>query len=75
MAAREEVVVGKRFTVVIPKAVRDEVGLKEGRRALVYCEGGRIVTEPLPSDPFEVLAEGAERLPLWTFDGLDEATS
>lgn len=53
----EEVTVGRRFTLVIPKAVRQLVGLKEGQRALVRAEGGRIIVEALPANPYDVLAE------------------
>lgn len=53
----EEVTVGRRFTLVIPKAVRQLVGLKEGQRALVRAEAGRIIVEGLPANPYDVLAE------------------
>ena len=52
----EEVVVGKRYTLVVPKAIRKEVGgLVEGQRALIYVDGGKIVIEPFPTDPLETL--------------------
>lgn len=51
----EEVVVGKRHTLVIPKSIREELGLREGQRALAYVEGGKIVLEPFPGDPFKIL--------------------
>lgn len=53
----EEISIGKRYTLVIPKKIREELGLEEGQRTLVYVEGERIVIEPLPSDPFEILDE------------------
>jgi len=53
----DEVTIGRRFTVVIPKAVRRRVGLKEGQRALVRAEGGTIILETLPADPYSTLAE------------------
>jgi len=53
----EEVTIGRRFTLVIPKAVRRLVGLREGQRALVRAEAGRIVVEALPTNPYDVLAE------------------
>lgn len=53
----EEVTVGRRFTLVIPKAVRQVVGLREGQRALVKAEAGRIIVEALPTNPYDVLAE------------------
>lgn len=53
----EEIAVGRRYTLVIPKSIREELGLEEGRRALIYIQDGKIVIEPLPGDPFEVLRE------------------
>ncbi|RLE79433.1 MAG: AbrB/MazE/SpoVT family DNA-binding domain-containing protein [Thermoprotei archaeon] len=57
MAACEEAFIGKRYTLVIPKSVREEVGLKEGQRVLVRAEAGKVIIEPLPSDPYRVLGE------------------
>jgi len=51
----EESVIGRRYTLVIPKSVREELTLKEGQRVLIRVEDGRIVIEPLPWDPYEVL--------------------
>lgn len=41
--------------MVIPKSIREEIGLEEGQRALIYVEGGKIVIQPFPGDPFEAL--------------------
>ncbi len=41
--------------MVIPKSIREEVGLQEGQRALVHVEDGKIVIEPFPGDPFKTL--------------------
>ena len=35
MAIYEEAIIGRRFTLVIPKSIREEIGLKEGQRVLV----------------------------------------
>lgn len=43
--------------MAIPKAVRKLVGLREGQRALIRAERGRIIVETLPSNPYDVLAE------------------
>jgi AbrB family looped-hinge helix DNA binding protein len=53
----EKAVIGRRYTLVIPKIVREELNLKEGQRVLVRVEGERIIVEPLPWDPYEVLEE------------------
>ncbi len=47
--------VGRRYTIVIPKEVRERVRLKEGSRLLVRVKGRSIILEPLPEDPFKVL--------------------
>jgi len=51
----EESVIGRRYTLVIPRAIREELALKEGQRVLIRVENGRIVVEPLPWDPYKVL--------------------
>ena len=33
------------------------MGLKEGQRVLVRAEAGKVIIEPLPSDPYRVLEE------------------
>lgn len=53
----EQTVIGKRFTLVIPKAVRERLGLKEGQRVLVRVEKGKVVVDPLPGNPYRVLEE------------------
>lgn len=47
--------VGKRYTVVIPKAIRERLHLEEGQKVLMRVRGGEIVVEPLPRDPFKTL--------------------
>ena len=51
----ETTFVGKRYTVVIPKAVRERLRLEEGQRVLIRARGSEIVLEPLPRDPFKTL--------------------
>lgn len=53
----EEVRIGKRFAIVIPKRVRRLLNLREGQAAIVSSEGGRILVEPLPDDPYRVLED------------------
>lgn len=53
----DESVIGRRYTLVIPKAVREELALKQGQRVLIRVEGKRIVIEPLPWDPYKVMEE------------------
>ena len=53
----EEARIGRRGTLVIPKAIREKSDLREGRRVMIRIEGDRIVIQPLPADPFKVLEE------------------
>ncbi|MBS7638589.1 AbrB/MazE/SpoVT family DNA-binding domain-containing protein [Candidatus Bathyarchaeota archaeon] len=53
----EEARIGRRWTLVIPKEIRERAGLREGQGVLLRVEGGRIVIQPLPIDPFKVLEE------------------
>ncbi|RLF23709.1 MAG: AbrB/MazE/SpoVT family DNA-binding domain-containing protein [Thermoprotei archaeon] len=50
--------VGKRYTIVIPKEVREKLGLKEGSKLLLRIYGEKsLILEPLPDNPFKVLEE------------------
>lgn len=50
-------VIGKRYTLVIPKRIREKLKLKEGQRVLIRVEGDYAIIEPCPKDPFSVLRE------------------
>jgi AbrB family looped-hinge helix DNA binding protein len=52
----EEVLIGRRYTVVIPKSIRKKMGLKEGQKVFVREQAGKILIEPLPVDPYKTLA-------------------
>ena len=41
--------------VVIPKLVRERLGIAIGSRLLLRVEGGKIVLKPLPDDPIQAL--------------------
>ncbi len=41
--------------VVIPKAVRERLGISVGSRLLLRVEGGNIVLKPLPKNPIQAL--------------------
>lgn len=53
----EEQVVGRRFIIVIPKSIRKALTVREGQRVLIRIERGKIVIEPLPSDPYSIMEE------------------
>lgn len=52
-----EAKIGKRFTLVIPKEIREDIGLQEGQKVLIEREGNGIRIEPLPVKPFDVLGK------------------
>lgn len=51
----ENTVVGKRYTIVVPKSIRKRVGIEEGQQVWIRAQGGEIIIEPLPKDPYETL--------------------
>jgi len=53
----EVAIIGRRYTLVIPKSIRRKLDLKEGQKVLIRLEKGRILIEPLPSNPLSVLEE------------------
>lgn len=53
----DESIIGKRYTIVIPKAVRKALPPKQGQRVLIHVEGRRIIIEPFPWDPYKVMEE------------------
>ncbi len=53
----EEIVIGRKYSVVIPKRVRKKVNLREGQHASIRVDAGRILIELLPLDPDAALDE------------------
>ncbi len=47
----------KKFTLYIPKAIAEAVGLKEGNMVRLRVDRSRIILEPIP-DPFDVALKG-----------------
>lgn len=41
--------ISSRGQVVIPKAIREELGLKRGHEILMKVEGGKVIAEPIKS--------------------------
>jgi AbrB family looped-hinge helix DNA binding protein len=48
--------VGQKGQIVIPVAVRRQLGLRPGREVFISIEDGRIILEPLPADLIEYLS-------------------
>jgi AbrB family looped-hinge helix DNA binding protein len=42
-------IVGERYQITIDKAVREELGIKPGDRAIERAEGGRLVIDFMPA--------------------------
>lgn len=55
-------VVSSKGQVVIPKEVRERLGLLPGTRLRVRVEGKRIVLEPLEEPPEEIFVEAGPRV-------------
>jgi len=50
--------VGKRGQIVLPAALRRELGIEDGSKLAVRADDeGRIVLEPVPSDPIRRFIE------------------
>ncbi len=49
--------IGRRYTIVIPKEIREKVNLKEGSLVIIRAIDNEIIIETLPNDPFKVLGE------------------
>ncbi|MHA1167129.1 MAG: AbrB/MazE/SpoVT family DNA-binding domain-containing protein [Candidatus Hodarchaeales archaeon] len=48
--------VGKRFTIVIPKEIREKLHLKEGEMVRISIIDDKIFIKPRRGDPFDKLA-------------------
>ncbi len=49
--------VGKRYSIIIPKGIREKINLSEGSLVIMRVVDEKIIIEPLPKDPFKVLEE------------------
>lgn len=57
MSKSESVRVGRKFTLVIPKSVRERLKIREGDILTLQVEGEKIVLTIRRSDPLKVLEE------------------
>ena len=53
----ENVKIGKRYTIVIPKSLREKLGIKENQMAEIEVDAGKLVITPKTADPFKKLSE------------------
>ncbi|RLE73568.1 MAG: hypothetical protein DRZ80_06100, partial [Thermoprotei archaeon] len=45
--------IGERYTVVIPKEIREKLGIKKGQLVRVSTDGRKIILEPIVENPFK----------------------
>jgi len=55
----ERTIVQRRFTVTIPKKIRERLGIREGMELLWDVEGGRIILKPVSLMDLVARFEGA----------------
>ncbi len=73
MKSGVKVRISKKFTLYIPKAIAEAVGIEEGDFVKMWVEGSRIVLEPVP-DPFDLALRGPKfaRTTFEEFEGESE---
>ena len=54
---KEHAVIRKRFTLVLPKSIREQLGIREEDPVSISIEEGKIVIELLKDDPFARLSK------------------
>ncbi len=57
MSRKIKMKVGKKYAVHLPKAIVEELGLREGDRLLARVENGKIILEPI-RDPLWLAIKG-----------------
>ena len=58
----EEAKLSSKGQIVIPKYIRDALGLKEGSVVLLTLEGGRVIVVPKSDNPLEGLEKAGNEL-------------
>lgn len=53
--SEEMVTIGRRYSIVIPKCLRESLDLRVGDKLSMRVIGDRLVMRGLPRDPFETL--------------------
>ena len=60
----EEITISSKGQVVIPKYMRDALGLKEGKSVLVFLDKNKLVLIPKPDNPVDELKSKGQELTL-----------
>ena len=58
----EETKISSKGQLVIPKYIRDAVGLRPGRSVLVTSIDNRVIIIPKPDDPVKGLVDAGEKV-------------
>lgn len=59
-----EIRLSSKGQLVVPKYMREAVGMQSGSIVLASLEGNKIVLVPKPSDPLEAIKKAGEELSL-----------
>ena len=51
----QEATVSSKGQIVIPKSLRDGLGIKEGQKVIIEEVGGTLVVVPVPKDPVKAM--------------------
>ena len=51
----QEATVSSKGQIVIPKNLRDDLGIKEGQKVIIEEVGGTLVVVPVPKDPVKAM--------------------
>jgi len=60
----EEITISSKGQIVIPKYMRDALGLKEGKKVLAVLDKNRLVLIPKPDNPVDELKRKGQELTL-----------
>ena len=66
------VCISSKYQVVIPKALRNKMGMRPGQKLSVVEEKGHLALVPVPDDPIEYLCGAARGEPSMTEELLKE---
>jgi AbrB family looped-hinge helix DNA binding protein len=64
MKEKFELVVSSKGQTVIPKKVRELVGIEPGSKLLLTVEDKKLILRPIPKDPFEELLKLSKEMKL-----------
>ena len=60
----EEIIISSKGQIVIPKDMRNALGLKEGKSILAFLDKNRLILIPKPENPVNELERKGQELSL-----------